>query len=149
VDPHHVRGDLALISRAIKEQWPIPDQVRASVIPIAVATAFDKDNSARDRMAALRVILMANAQNLKSAELALEVEKQRRGITDPAPSVNVTVNTQVQAILPMLRGATTAELEEMERTLQGIRDREAAAPLVVEHHPAGPGTNGDANGTHP
>lgn len=60
-DPHHDRGDLTMVRMAIRKRWPVKGSLRAKVIEVAKAMLDDDDP--RNRTAAIKTIVMMEAQN--------------------------------------------------------------------------------------
>lgn len=75
------RHDAKVIGRAIRERWPIPDDVRAS-IPLFLGAIVAGSDDARAQVAAARALIEADKVNM-------EQEKRDEGIPD-----RVDVTTQ-------------------------------------------------------
>lgn len=57
------RGDLAVVRRAIRAGWQLPEQLLA-VLPSQIAAIFlDRDASRRDRLAAAKLLMEMHSQN--------------------------------------------------------------------------------------
>lgn len=74
-DPSHLRGDARLIARALRERWEFPDGLLKS-LPAALAiivgkrtAAGDYIHTARERIAAARVLALMHAQNQRDDPL--------------------------------------------------------------------------------
>jgi hypothetical protein len=64
-DPHHEKADLKMVARGIKEGWPIDEKVLKAVVYKAVQLL--SSSKERSVIAACRVIITANAQNIAIA----------------------------------------------------------------------------------
>jgi hypothetical protein len=67
------RSDLRDVRRAIRERWPVPEEVRRRAIDSA-AGMVEHGGDAR-KLAAIRVLLDADRLNLEQAKLDLAREK--------------------------------------------------------------------------
>jgi len=110
------RSDLKAMERAIKLEWEVPESIRPKLVEIASGIYQDEKVDSRTRMAAAKVILAANGQNLKR-------EAMERGISG-TPAGGVTVN-----VLNASVDLSTLSVDEL-RTLQQLRAklRSAANP---------------------
>lgn len=100
--PHWQQGivnpetDLPTVRRAIREEWDIPERIRTSLVTNC-ESIHETSDSEKVKLLAAKVILEANAQNLKREELEL---KRKQG-NDPAPAVNVNVQVVNVDTLPL------------------------------------------------
>lgn len=62
-DEAHLRSDLQLLQRAIKERWEIPAAVFRALPSEVIRIAFDGQLSTRDRLRAVEVMLSMHRQN--------------------------------------------------------------------------------------
>ena len=69
-DPRHVRSDLQLVRRAIREGWPMDDQTLRVVLDRVRALADEPDASDRVKLGACRVV----AELLRVTQAALSAE---------------------------------------------------------------------------
>ena len=76
--------DTRLITRAIRQKWPIPSDKRAALIDRQVEIATSKEVSPGEATSAFRAVLAANQQNL-----AAEQRPKRRPPTITATNVIV------------------------------------------------------------
>lgn len=68
-DPHHTRGDRALVGRAVKNRWPVnPDRKPAIVQKI-------EDEAEKGDMRAAKILLDMEAQNQADDHLADKNER--------------------------------------------------------------------------
>ena len=68
-DPHHLRGDLRLLRRAIREGWPIPETSRAALV--------ERVGHAINRLDELPTGTRIRA-TLRAAWVLLEMEEENR-----------------------------------------------------------------------
>ena len=63
-DDHHTRADLALVGRAVRQRWGVPDSVRKE-LPEAMRSIVlnDDPENTRERVAAAKVLVAMEAQN--------------------------------------------------------------------------------------
>lgn len=116
----HARDDLKIMERAIRQEWDIPEVLRPQLVPIASKMFLDKYASAKTRIAAGRLILAANAQNL--AAQALRQEKDRPG----APNINMLVNGGVQFDFSKLTNEQLQALIALRQQMEATQDETAA-----------------------
>jgi len=86
-DPHHFRQDLRIVEQSIKRGWKIPEAA-LETLPEKIAAMALKSRDPRVRIAASRVLLAMNAQNIAQEKPAPIAQ---------APNVNVQVNIDADA----------------------------------------------------
>jgi hypothetical protein len=69
------KGNMRLVRRAIREGWPITPEMKAELAK-QMSKVVAKGKSNRDKAAAARVLVAAEGQNIRRAELALKFEDQ-------------------------------------------------------------------------
>jgi hypothetical protein len=67
--------DTRLAERALREGWPIPDEIRAPLIKRLARIAFDPGSSPREATSAARAILQASKLNLEIISAAIRAEE--------------------------------------------------------------------------
>ena len=87
--------DVRLAARALAESWPVPPEVRPSIVARLVAVVRSRKSSPREVAAAARALIAATkvsldayatSSQLRAAEdLAREVAELRELITPPTP----------------------------------------------------------------
>lgn len=73
-DKPATRSEMALWGRAIKQRWPISDEVRERMVA-TVLEILSNPESQREALAAAKVLVSADAQNLKTE---LHVDQRER-----------------------------------------------------------------------
>lgn len=63
--------DAKLTERAIRDRWPIPEEVRAEAIMRMVEILVDPTTKKREKIAATRVLVAADGKNLEQIRLAI------------------------------------------------------------------------------
>jgi hypothetical protein len=58
------RADMRMVAKAIRERWPVTEEVRKRCVDDAVAILDDAQANHRTRIAALRLLLAADAVNV-------------------------------------------------------------------------------------
>lgn len=64
--------DTRLIERALREQWPIPDEFREPIVKRQVRIAIDPHSSPRESTSAARCLVSMQQQNTEAALKALD-----------------------------------------------------------------------------
>lgn len=67
-DPKRAKAEAALVVTALGRGWDVPNSLRERVLRWAAATLNSEQASDRDKAAAAKVALAADAHNLKLAE---------------------------------------------------------------------------------
>jgi hypothetical protein len=148
-------SDSRLIERAIKEEWPVPEQYRPAIISRQARIAIDPKSSSREASVAARTLMRASEINLRIIEL--QMPKPATG----TQSVNVGIRIDQTTIRDALH-----EPDDLDY-LEGLRDAGAvrvngepgpvsdsqAYPSDQPSHPGnhngnGNGHNGHSNGHH-
>lgn len=75
-EPHHLRGDLRLLRRAIREGWPIPEESRLVLLERVRLILQDPETvpegiRTRAILGAVKVIVEADRENLRGVFEAL------------------------------------------------------------------------------
>lgn len=109
-DPHRVRGDAQMIRRALRQRWPMSDEVRADLVnclkaivcteKIEVVSKSGEPISIpnhRNQAAAARVLVAMEAQNQADDHLA---QKQAR--LDEGKPVQAELSQTIHVIIPGL-----------------------------------------------
>lgn len=63
IDPAHASRDLKLVEKAIREDWNIPESIKENAALVAWKISIDPKSSARDKVAALKVLVAMKASN--------------------------------------------------------------------------------------
>ena len=66
------RSDARLAQRAIREGWPVAEDVRADVVEMAIACVRDPLASPNRRIAAARLLVLADTVNVRREAIASE-----------------------------------------------------------------------------
>jgi hypothetical protein len=100
------RGDMALVKYAVRQRWPISDEVRKDLVS-QMSSVMKNSQNDRDRVAAAKVIALADDINLKDEGLRHQrrVAKEERlnksngnSASNSGPSVVVQVAGQNVAV---------------------------------------------------
>lgn len=73
-DPGHVRADLAIVRRAVREGWEIPEQLLSALPRVAGAMALDKKEKSTVRLKAIETIIKMRGQNEEREPIPQQVE---------------------------------------------------------------------------
>ena len=73
-DPGHARADLALIRKAVKAGWDIPEQLLDALPKVAGSIALDKKEKTQNRLKAIETIIKMKGQNDASEPQPQQVE---------------------------------------------------------------------------
>lgn len=84
LEPHHSRATAAMVGKAIKNDWPIPPNIRQLVVS-QMALIVGKSEDERNRIAASKVLVAADAVNARRE--ATEVQEDK-----PAGQTNIQIN---------------------------------------------------------
>lgn len=103
---HPGRYNMAVVRKAIREGYPITEGIR-QLVTSQMALVVGRSESEKNRIAAAKVLVTADAQNVKRAELALRTESLELDIElgnrKSTVNVNITLEaTQQQAELASL-----------------------------------------------
>lgn len=118
------KGNMALVRRAIREDWPIPPELRAKLVA-QMGKVLEKSEDERNQVAAAKVLVAADAINAKREGADAAAEKG-----DSGTQVNVQVN------IADMRQQMLADPEYIE-----LQRRKALGQ-------AGVSKNGNGNGHH-
>lgn len=58
------RSDVVLVGKAIRDRWPIPDEVRAKIVERLLEIVTSSDSEPRDVNQAARVLVSIDKQNV-------------------------------------------------------------------------------------
>ena len=89
------RSELALVARAARERWPIPEQTRRDLVDKLTTIALDKNQSTRTQLAATRALIAADRLN-GQVERESHGSELFSGIALEAAQAGVTVQAIVQ-----------------------------------------------------
>jgi hypothetical protein len=78
-DPHHIRADLQMIERAIKNKYPISDEIKAKIVEMSLELLESQDD--RVRLGAIRSILAADSINVRREALEQQDDHHVENIT--------------------------------------------------------------------
>ena len=92
---HGIRGDLALIDRALSQGWSVPDHLIAEAFEAIERVFRDEESTKRDRQAAVRLLLRVNEVRLKAIEAAIldQAVEDRPGAVSVLPCGSVVPDT--------------------------------------------------------
>lgn len=92
---HGIRGDLALIDRALARGWPVPDRLIAKALRAIERVYSDDESTRRDCWAAGRLLLRMNEVRLDAIEAAIlaQAVEDRPGADSVLPRGSVVPNT--------------------------------------------------------
>ncbi len=62
--------DARLAERALREAWPVPEDRRAELVSKLIDVAVAKDTPARERVSAVKALLMAGRLNIEAIRTA-------------------------------------------------------------------------------
>lgn len=62
-DPHHVRADLNLITRAVRQGWPVTAQAKEQAVEVAQRIMNSGEADERSRVAALKALIEMDKVN--------------------------------------------------------------------------------------
>lgn len=125
------RGDMALVKYAVRQRWPISDQVRSDLVS-QMSSVMKNSLNDRDRVAAAKVIALADDINLKDEGLRHQrrVAKEERlnknngnSASNSGPSVVVQVAGQNVAVGVDATRAMREEMLRDPRYLEFLRSR--------------------------
>lgn len=94
-NPKHTQTDLKMIERAIRNRWPISDELKA-MIADRVTGIVETSESTRDVINAARVAIQADALNAKREAMELDAEK--------GPEIHLHAHTGTQAAREVIEG---------------------------------------------
>jgi len=84
-DDRHIRKDLALLERAARKGWDVPDELLTQLPDVAVKIALDATASARERLRAVECVRAMVSDNVAAA---VALDKVKR-LDDGRPTENV------------------------------------------------------------
>jgi hypothetical protein len=116
------RQDLKLYETGFRQQWSIPDEYRTILIKSMMRIITDPQSSNRDKIAASKVVLAANAQN-QTDDIFVNGPAEPRGnrFLNIAERLGIVVDSQVvqsgrTAIDSDAVGESDAEPDQDEQT---------------------------------
>lgn len=111
---HAGKGNMAMIRRALRDDWPIPPDLRKTLVA-QMGKILESADSDRDCIAAAKVLVAADSLNAKREATDLAAEKTAD------PSVQVNVGVSVQSALQSLDGKEPEYQEwRRERALRSL-----------------------------
>jgi putative ribosome biogenesis GTPase RsgA len=137
---------LAMVRRAILEGWPIDPRIRQMVVNQAAIIAATATKE-RDRTSAMKVLVAADAQNLKRADLAIKLDNHENphDARDIATSLNI--NITVEAAQQQAELAAIAEEIRTRRVVEAVHVRPAGIGHSADGGASETGSQGsDGNG---
>lgn len=131
--PSDDRKTADLTRRAIKERWPIPDGIRAT-LPGYLAGILEDSEDARARVAAARALLAADQINMEQEKRDLQIPDRVQVSGDPANPLKHE-HTVPASLL--------ARLDAYAAAFEGAADREEAGDPSGDgpRQPVDPGTS--------
>jgi hypothetical protein len=75
---HKQARDTRLVERAIREQWPIRDEIRGPLIERLADIALDAETSPREATSAAKALLSASKLNLESIAMIMKTEEREK-----------------------------------------------------------------------
>jgi hypothetical protein len=127
--PDKVRSDLALVRRALRCGWNIPEALRAELIETCAAIMRDPSQNGRARAQAANVIRGCQSQNIALERLAFEEQRAERLPRGGPRAVTVNqIGGQVQIGTPedrerRIAAEVTASLEAARLARQAWRQK--------------------------
>ena len=94
-NPKHLQTDLKMIERAVKNRWPISDELKA-LIAERVTGIVETSESTRDVINAARVAIQADGLNAKREAMELDAVK--------GPEIHLHAHTGTQAARDVIEG---------------------------------------------
>jgi hypothetical protein len=107
--------DTRLVERAVRKRWAIPDPLRAALPGVLGRILADPQASPRNKIAAARAVLAADALNLEQEKR----DALAAGELPAETNVNVTVNAVGLTLEQAGAAAKEVEAWERERGLPG------------------------------
>lgn len=93
-DPGHTRADLAIIRKAVKEGWEIPEQLLEALPKVAGSIALDKKEKAQNRLKAIETIIKMKGQNDASEPQPQQIEHHHTHELGPVTANNFAESKQ-------------------------------------------------------
>jgi hypothetical protein len=87
-NPKHFQTDMKMIERAIKNRWPISDELKAKIAE-RVSGIVEHSDSTRDVINAARVAIQADGLNAKREAMELDAER--------GPEIHLHAHTGTEA----------------------------------------------------
>jgi hypothetical protein len=139
-----------MLERALREQWPIPDEYREPIVKRQVKIAIDPDSSSREATSAARCIVSMQSQNNEIALKALDKispdQHEHHGTIEHRHGLAELLAEQ--DYVGYLRNRTGNQDSDPRLVCQ-IREPGNGKPVEngEAHGGAGPGANGHRNGS--
>lgn len=115
-DTGHSRSDLAMIRRAIREGWDIPEQLLSALPKVAGAMALNTQEKTANRLKAIETLIKMKEQNEK---------REHQTVTHPQPQTTINVGVNVDNRTDERRNITLAIAERVRaRRVLGSDTRE-------------------------
>lgn len=88
-DKTYEKKDAAMVGRAIKQRWPIPEDLKAEVIAEARRMLTDQSADRRARAAAMKIVIESDKLNQADEHLAAKNERLDGGKPTEAQKITV------------------------------------------------------------
>jgi hypothetical protein len=108
LDPHHIRESLAMVHRAMKQGWDVPQGVRDELPGIVAEIAKNKDSAERDKLRAVECLMAMGMNNIKAAETFHKMALMTIASNPDKPAAN-DVAVDVQAMIEAAIGSDDNE----------------------------------------
>ena len=126
--------DTRLIARAVRERWPIPDELRSPIVKGQAAIALNPKETARDRTRAADCLRRMDHENMLAEGVVSD---------QPPVQVNVTID-QLPADERRLRlDALARRLDSGDVAAEPAAGAESADPQAASGAQASDGTSGE------
>lgn len=143
---HPGRYNMAVVRKAIREGYPITDAIRQLVIN-QMALVVGRSDSEKNRIAASKVIVTADDQNKKRAELALRAEVFETDVDNGTNRSTVNVNITLEASKQQAELAALAAEIRSGRVVEGLFTTREAIDRGANGEAIDPSTQG-SDGDH-
>ena len=121
------RGNMALLARAVRERWPITEDIRQAAVNQMLVVLLKKETDTRNKIAATKVLAAMDSINARREATEARAD---------APSITVQGNAVIQ--LDKLTLDERRELLRLRRKLDG--DNDASGPAGGDRaEPSGAG----------
>jgi hypothetical protein len=91
--------DLRLTIRALNQQWPVADDMKANVLKTLISVASGANSRPRDAVAAGKAILLATKINLDAIRLSVEAKEKEDVIEKVADYIETHHENPAGALL--------------------------------------------------
>lgn len=138
---HPGRYNMAVVRKAIKENYPITDAIR-QLVTSQMALVVGRSQSEKSRIAAAKVLVTADAQNVKRAELALRTESFETDVENGFSRNTVNVNITLEATQQQAELAALAAEIRAGRVVEGLFTQREVIDCGADGAPRDSGTQG-------